>query len=90
MVRCRDSSVSDCQLLDPLRIGVELEECERCRVTNNSIVDRRGRSRMVHAVRVRGESRHNLIAGNLVGGATGGPILAPAGTAEIHDNLVVA
>jgi hypothetical protein len=89
LLRCRDSSVSDCQLLDPLHGGVDLVECERCRVANNTIVDRRDRPRMAHAVRIGGGSRHTLVTGNIVGGATVAPILAAAGTADVRDNLVV-
>ena len=89
MVRCRDASVSDCQLLDPLHAGVDIEECERCRVANNTIADRRGRPRMQHAVRVTG-GRHNLIAGNIVSGATGEPIIAAAEHAAVRDNLLVS
>ena len=89
MVRCRDASVSDCQLLDPLHAGVDLEECERCRVANNTIADRRARPRMAHAVRIAG-GRHNLIAGNIVSGATGEPIIAKPENATVLDNLVVS
>jgi len=69
-VRCSDSSISDCQILDPLHRGVELEDCLRCRVTNNTIVDRRTTHTMHHAIRITGQSRDNLIAGNILGGAT--------------------
>jgi len=88
-VRCRDCGVSDCQILDPLHRGIELEDCLRCRVANNTIVDRRAKPSMRQAVRVLGASRFNLITGNIVGGATEAPLDTPQGTAEARDNLTV-
>lgn len=89
LVRCRDCGVSDCQILDPLYRGIELEDSLRCRVANNTIVDRRAKPSMRQAVRVSGNSRFNLIAGNIVGGATESPLDTPQGTAEVRDNLTV-
>lgn len=89
LVRCSDCGVSDCQILDPLHRGVELEDCVRCRVDNNTIVDRRARKSMRQAIRVRGQSRDNRIAGNLVGGAVEGLIEADADAAEVGDNTSV-
>ncbi len=68
-VRCQDSGVSDCQILDPLHRGIELEDCVRCRIANNTIVDRRAQPTMRHAIRIVGQSRDNLISGNILGGA---------------------
>ena len=87
-VRCRDSGVSDCQILDPLYRGIELEDCLRCRVANNTIVDRRAEPRMRQAVRIVGSSRDNLVAGNICRGGAGELLEAPAGSAEIRDNLL--
>jgi hypothetical protein len=69
-VRCSDCGVSDCQILDPLYRGLELEDCVRCRVVNNTIVDRRATRSMRHAIRILGQSRDNLVAHNILGGAT--------------------
>ena len=60
-LRSSDCGVSDCQILDPLHQGLELEDCVRCRVANNTIVDRRKQPKMRHAIRVLGQSRDNLI-----------------------------
>ena len=68
LIRCRDCSISDCQILDPMHRGVELKNCERCRVANNTIVDRRPTPSMLHAIRCRGGS-NNLIQNNMVGSA---------------------
>ena len=87
-MRCRDSGVSDCQILDPLYRGIELEDCLRCRVANNTIVDRRAEPRMRQAVRIVGSSRDNLVAGNICRGGAGELLEAPAGSAEIRDNLL--
>jgi hypothetical protein len=88
--RCRDSSLSDSHILDPLHRGVELEDCVRCRVVHNTIVDRRQKKLMAQAIRVRGASRDNIVADNLVGGAQGEPIQADPDTADVRDNRVAA
>jgi len=86
-VRCSDCGVSDCQILDPLHRGLELEDCVRCRVANNTIVDRRASPSMKHAIRVLG--RDSLITGNILGGATEKLLDASGGPSEIRDNLLL-
>jgi parallel beta-helix repeat protein len=86
-VRCSDCGMSDCQILDPLHRGIELEDCIRCRVANNTIVDRRTQPSMRHAIRVLGQSRENLITGNVLGGAIGRLIETPENPSEVRDNL---
>ena len=88
-VRCSDCGVSDCQILDPLHRGLELEDCVRCRVANNTIVDRRASPSMKHAIRVLGQSRDNLINGNILGGATEKLLDASGDPSEIRDNLLL-
>ncbi len=86
LVRCHDIAVSECQLLDPLVRGVELEDCVRCRVSGNSIVDRREKPTMLEAIRVTGGGRDNLIQNNLLGGAAKQLIQADSGTAIVQGN----
>ncbi|MFO0905086.1 MAG: right-handed parallel beta-helix repeat-containing protein [Pirellulales bacterium] len=88
--RCRDSSLSDSQLLDPLHRGVELADCVRCRVVNNTIVDRRETPSMRQAIRVTGAGRDNVVSGNLVGGATEKEIVAAPEAAHLRDNITVS
>lgn len=88
-VRCSDCGVSDCQILDPLHRGLELEDCVRCRVANNTIVDRRASPSMKHAIRVLGHSRDNLITGNILGGATEKLLDASGEPSELRDNLLL-
>jgi len=85
--RSSDMAVSDCQLTDPLVRGIELQECTRCRVTNNSIVDRRENPSTLNAVRITGGSRHNLVANNLLSGAKHKPLDIPPGTAKMQGNV---
>ena len=68
LVHCRDVAVSNCQIVDPLIRGIELEDCIRCRVTNNGIVDRRDRPQMLQAIRIAG-GRDNVVQDNLASGA---------------------
>ena len=86
LVRCRDMAVSECQIIDPLIRGVELEDCVRCRVSGNSIVDRRTTSTMLQAIRVSGQSRDNLIQNNLLAGAKLKLIDASADRAIVQGN----
>ena len=88
-VRCSDCGVSDCQILDPLHRGLELEDCVRCRVANNTIVDRRESPSMKHAIRILGQSRDNLITGNILGGATEKLLDAIGDPSELRDNLLL-
>jgi len=88
-VRCSDCGISDCQILDPLHRGVELEDCIRCRVANNTIADRRAQPRMRQAIRLLGKSRHNLVTGNILSGATEKLLEASDLPLEIRDNLLL-
>ncbi len=88
-VRCSDSSLSDSQILDPLYRGVELVDCVRCRIANNTIADRRQKPTMKHAIRVVGQSRNNLITGNILAGAIDKLLEASGDPSEIRDNLLV-
>ena len=89
LVRCQDCGISDCQLLDPLHRGIELEDCVRCRVANNTIVDRRAQPTMRHAIRIVGQSRHNLVTGNILRGATEKLLATPEVPSEVRDNLLL-
>ncbi len=88
-VRCSDCGVSDCQILDPLHRGIELEDCLRCRVANNTIADRRAKPTMRQAIRVVGQSRNNLITGNILSGATEKLLDAADKPLEVRDNLLL-
>jgi len=89
LVRCQDVAVSECQILDPLVRGVELQDCLRCRVSGNSVIDRRARHSMTQAIRVTGSSRDNLIQNNLVGGAVDGLIVAAEDAAIVQGNTLL-
>ena len=86
-VRCSDCGVSDCQILDPLHRGIELEDCTRCRISNNTIADRRMKPSMRQAIRVLGQSKHNLITGNILSGAIEKLLDAPDEPSQVHGNL---
>lgn len=88
-VRCSDCGISDCQILDPLHRGLELEDCVRCRVANNTIVDRRSQPTMRHAIRILGRSRDNLITGNILSGATDKLLDDSGDASDPHDNLLL-
>lgn len=89
LVRCRDFSINDCQILDPLVRGIELEDCERCRISNNSIVDRRTTPKMLQGIRVRGASTKNVFNGNLIGGSVHSRIEMPPNAGFVNDTFEV-
>ena len=64
VVRSRDVSISDCQVLDPRYRGVVLENATRCRVSGCHIVDRSNADSFVAAIEARGRGRDNWIDGN--------------------------
>ena len=82
LVGCRDSAVSNCQILDPRWRGVALLDCYRVRVSDNSILDRRRPPLMLAAIEVGGDSVDNLVQNNLVSRVAGEAIRCPksAGT----------
>jgi len=87
--QCRDITIGHCQVLDPEIRGIELVDCVRCRVSSNSIVDRRQPPRMLEAVRLTGNGRDNLIDNNMVGGARRRAIEVAEGGAVVRDNVEV-
>lgn len=89
LVRCTDVAVSECQILDPVVRGIELEDCRRCRVSGNTVYDRRDRPTMLEAIRVIGNSRDNLVQNNLVGNARRQPLDVPKGTAVEQGNVKI-
>lgn len=89
LIRCADSAIANCQVLDPLVRGIELEDCLRCRVADNTIVDRRDKPKMRHAIRVGGKSKDNMVHHNLVGGAIEKPVEVGVGIATVEGNVIV-
>jgi parallel beta-helix repeat protein len=64
--QCDRCSVSSCQIDNPHFAGVDLQDCTRCRISDNSIVDDRDPIAMYAAVRLHGASRDNLIQNNAI------------------------
>jgi parallel beta-helix repeat protein len=89
LVRCRDFSIAECQLTNPLHRGIELVDCHGCRVANNSIVDSREQPTMRQAIRVVGNGTGNLVQGNFTSGATIEPLEIAEQTAIVTGNTDV-
>lgn len=87
LVRCQDVAVQGCQIIDSQYRGLDLEDCERCRITDNTIVDRRTPPLSPSAIRIRGASRTNLVQGNLVRGASGKLIDVSPEMGVVRENL---
>jgi len=86
---CHDFAISECQLLDSLVRGIELIHCQRCRISGNSVIDRREQPLMRQAIRIRGKSRDNLVVNNLLGGATEDLLDVAEGTATVRGNTLL-
>jgi hypothetical protein len=92
LLRCRDTAVTDCQIMNPAVRGIELIDCERCRITGNNVIDSRTTPTMREAIRIRGKSRHNLVAHNIVGTPStkrASSIDVKPAAAEVRDNVQV-
>jgi len=89
LLRCTDMAVTGCQLTDPRVRGIDMIDCSRCRVSDNSIVDRREPAMMRNAIRLTGRGEDNLVQHNLVGGAAGRDIDVPNGLAVLNDHVEI-
>jgi parallel beta-helix repeat protein len=88
-VRCSDCGMSDCQIMDAVYCGLELRDCRRCRISNNTIVDRRAQPTMRHAIRLSGTNEHILLSANILGGATESLLSGISSPTEGRDNLLI-
>jgi len=88
LVRCRESSVTGCQVLDARHRGIELTACRNCRVTDNTVIDRRDQPSMREAIRVRDSAGAIIVRNNLVGGATATPMTIDGRNELPETNLV--
>lgn len=89
LLRCTDMAVTGCQLTDPRVRGIDLVDCSRCRISDNSIVDRRARPMMRNAIRLTGRGSNNLVQHNLVGGSTERHLDVPNGQALLTGNVEI-
>jgi hypothetical protein len=63
---CREVSVSSCQILDPEHRGIHLHNGTRCRISDNTIADRREKPTMLAAIQVTGAGKDNVVQNNTV------------------------
>ncbi len=87
LVRCRDFTISNCHILDPRHRGIELQDCTRCRVSGNHIIDRSDKPTMQQAIRIVGKRGQNLVSDNTTGGAVGENLVIPPESAISRGNL---
>lgn len=89
LLRCADTAVTSCQILDPRHRGVYLEDCTRCLISGNTVADRSSPARMTAAIEAVGSGRGNVIQGNLVTGGSEGAVRCESGAAVAVGNTVV-
>jgi hypothetical protein len=70
LVRTKDTAVCGCQVYDPAFRGIWLHQCERCRISGNTLIDRRDRPRMLVGIESKEPRGQNWLLDNIVIGAT--------------------
>ena len=78
LLRCKDTAVSSCQILDPRHRGIYLEDCTRCLISGNTVADRTEPPQMEAAIEAVGDGRGNVIQGNLITSGRAAILAAPA------------
>ena len=61
-----------------------------CRVSNNTVIERREEPAMITAIHVTGESRDNLVQHNQLQAGTAGAVVCDEGQVVVLNNTVVA
>jgi polygalacturonase len=89
MKNCRGMAVTGCQILDPEHAAVALTDCHRCRISDNSILDRREPPRMKTGISVTGNSAQNLIQSNMIQKGTAAAIAAAPEAAAQQGNMIL-
>lgn len=90
LTRCSGIAISDCQLVSPMYRGVYLEDAALCRISNNTIINRREEPPMITAIHVTGDSRGNLVQHNQVQSGSAGAVVCDEGQAVVLNNTIVA
>jgi len=85
---CREISVSSCQILDPIGCGISLDNSSRCKLSDNTILDRRPARSMRAAIRLTGQCKDNLIANNALNRGTQSAIDCPKDLATLSNNTI--
>jgi len=89
LVRCRDTAVASCQILNPGFRGIYLEDSARCRISDNTIVSQGDGAPMVAAISVTGSGSDNVIQNNLVAkGSKGDIVCGPDGPTLLNNTVV--
>ncbi len=88
LVRCRDVAVTSCQMFSPRFRGVYLEDCTRCRISNNTILTEDA-PRMLAAITAAGACNGNMILHNAVSRGTETCIGCDGESNVVDGNLVV-
>ena len=85
---CRDVAVSACQIIDPAVRGVHVADSTFCKISDNTIRERRRESTMLAAVDVTGTSRNVLVQNNAVSEGTLGAIQCTDERGKVQGNVV--
>lgn len=87
LVDCEDSAICGCLILSPSHRGITLEGCVRCRIADNSVLERHTPNRMLAAIMVRG-GRGNVVQNNLVGKGLEHEIAADSDATTLQGNTI--
>jgi parallel beta-helix repeat protein len=82
LYRCRETTLSGCQVFEPTYRGVYVADCRKTRVADCTVLDRTGAGTMRAAIEVTGQSPGTVLRGNLVGKGSHGDLIAPGAVVE--------
>jgi Pectate lyase superfamily protein/Right handed beta helix region len=86
LLRCQDITVASCQILSPMHRGLFAEDCTRCMISGNSVIDKREEPSMAAAIEVVGDSKDNVIQNNLVAKGARGGIVCDEAAGVVSNN----
>lgn len=78
LVRCQRISVANCQLLDGVPLGIDVNDSSWITIANCLLIDRRSPPMARHLVRFTGNGEANLLAGNRLGNCQKEPLVLKA------------
>lgn len=86
---CEDCAVNNCQVMSPLRRGISLTDCQRCRIDSNSVADRHEPPRATAGIELK-DGSNNVVQNNLLYCPAGEPLRCPDDVAAKSNNTMVS
>jgi parallel beta-helix repeat protein len=87
---CRETTVSGCQVFEPLWRGIYVSGCRNTRITGCTVMDRSGKPTMRAGVEVVGTSHGTRVVGNTIDRGTKGDVVMAEGMGTVSDTQAPA